>query len=171
MLKYLFTKTPPATIKTSSGRQFSLEEYDKLEAGDVATDVNGNTYNGADKRAIGEMNCYHKIFNIIIGVSEPEYSDEELKEIQQRNTKGFEFDGKHYSMYEGTQFQRRLETEIRKAKDTQILARASEDTELIDESQQRITHLTHKYNDLCKISGLQPQKRRMTVSGYRRVAV
>lgn len=60
--------------------------------------------------------------------------------------------------------QRRIETEIRKAKDTQILARASEDTELIEQSQNKIRLLTRKYNDLCKASGLLPKKQRMSVS-------
>lgn len=69
----------------------------------------------------------------------------------------------------GTQLQRRIETEIRKAKDTQILARASGDTELIEQSQNKIRLLTSKYNDLCKESGLQPKKIRMQVAGYHRV--
>ena len=74
-------------------------------------------------------------------------------------------------MYEGTQMQRRLETEIRRQKDTQILAKASGDNELVAESQDKITKLTHKYNDLCKVSGLQPKRTRMTVSGYKRSKV
>lgn len=71
----------------------------------------------------------------------------------------------------GTQLQRRIETEIRKAKDTQILARASGDKELIEQSQNKIRLLTSKYNDLCKTSGLLPKKVRMQVSGYRKVKV
>ena len=162
-------ENPAVDHEDIQGKQFSLEEFDKLEAGGIAKDVNGNEYNGAEKRAIGEMNCRHRVINIIIGVTNPDYSEKELKEIQERNDKGFEFEGKHYTMYDGTQLQRRIETEIRKAKDTQILARASGDKELIDESQTKITHLTNKYNDLCKISGLEPQKKRMSVSGFRRV--
>ena len=153
------------------GRQFSKEEFEKLDNGDIAKDVKGHTYDGADRRHIEQYNCYHKLFNIILGVSKPLYTDEQLKKIQQDNNKGFEYEGKHYTMYEGTQLQRRLETEIRKSKDTQILAKSSGDMELVDESQKRITLLTHKYNDLCKTSGLLPQKQRMQVSGYRRIKV
>lgn len=69
----------------------------------------------------------------------------------------------------GTQLQRRIELEIRKAKDTQILARASGDTELVEQSQNKIRLLTSKYNDLCKESGLLPKKIRMQVAGYHRV--
>lgn len=82
------------------GKQFSIEEYEKLENGEIATDYQGNKYDGADKRHIGEYNCYHKIFSIVLGVSKPEYTDKQLKEIQEKNEQGFEFEGKHYSMYE-----------------------------------------------------------------------
>ena len=156
------------------GRQFSNEEYKKLSDGEVAKDYKGvsrqlgHSKNGS-YRHISEYNCYHKIFPIVLGVSKPEYTDKQLKEIQEKNEKGFEFEGKHYSNYEGTQLQRKIETEIRKAKDTQILARASGDTELVEQSQNKIRLLTSKYNDLCKASGLLPKKIRMSVSGYHRV--
>ena len=153
------------------GKQFSIEEYDKLENGEIATDYQGNKYDGTDKRHIGEYNCYHKIFSIVLGVSKPEYTDKQLNDIRESNLSGFEFEGKHYTMYEGTQLQRRIELNIRKQKDTQILARASGDTELVEQSQNKIRLLTSKYNDLCKASGLLPKKVRMSVSGYRKVKV
>ena len=153
------------------GRQFSNEEYEKLENGEIATDYKGNTYDGADKRHISEYNCYHKIFTIVLGVSKPEYTDEQLNDIREANLSGFEFEGKHYTMYEGTQLQRRIETAIRKHKDTQILARSAGDKELVEQSQLKITQLTHKYNELCNVSGLLPKKQRMQVLGYRRVKV
>lgn len=146
------------------GRQFSNEEYEKLESGDIATDYKGNKYDGSDKRHISEYNCYHKIFPIVLGVSKPEYTDKQLKEIQEKNEQGFDFEGKHYTNYQGTQLQRRIETEIRRQKDTQILARASGDTELVEQSQNKIRLLTNKYNDLCRASGLLPKKIRMQVS-------
>lgn len=146
------------------GRQFSNEEYEKLESGDIATDYKGNKYDGSDKRHISEYNCYHKIFPIVLGVSKPEYTDKQLNDIRESNLSGFEFEGKHYTMYEGSQLQRRIETAIRKQKDTQILARASGDTELVEQSQNKIRLLTSKYNDLCKTSGLLPKKVRMQVS-------
>lgn len=71
----------------------------------------------------------------------------------------------------GTQLQRRIELNIRKQKDTQILARASGDTELVEQSQNKIRLLTSKYNDLCNASGLLPKKQRMQVAGYRKVKV
>lgn len=153
------------------GRQFSNEEYEKLQNGGIAKDYQGNIYNGSEKRHISEYNCYHKIFTIVLGVSKPEYTDKQLKEIQQKNIDGFDFEGKHYTMYEGTQLQRKLELEVRKQKDTQILARASGDKELAQESQRKINVIMIKYNQLCTASGLQPKKIRMSVSGYRKIKV
>ena len=117
------------------------------------------------------MNCYHKTFSIILGISKPEYSQEELDAINKRNQDGFEFEGKHYTMYEGTQLQRQLETKIRTLKDKQIGARAMGDIEEVDNCQRRIKQLTHKYNDLSLASGLKPKKQRLSVSGYKRVKV
>lgn len=155
------------------GRQFRNEQYDILENGGKAKDVKGIEYDGSEKRHISEYNCYHKIFPIIVGVSEPLYTDEQLKKIQEDNEKGFEYEGKHYTMYEGTQLQRKIETEIRRQKEKQILAKASGEDfkqDVID-AQSKITALNRKYNELCKTSGLKPKKQRMSVSGYRRTKI
>ena len=165
------------------GRQFStvkpskkeLSEWEKLQKGEKAKDYKGTEYSldHDDKngyRPISEMNCYHYVFAIILGVSEPEYDDKQLQQIIDDNNKGFDFDGKHYTNYEGTQLQRQLERAIREQKDIQILGKASGNNELISESQEKITQLTHKYNELSKISGLPTKAQRLRVSGYKRVA-
>lgn len=153
------------------GRQFSNEEYEKLENGEVAIDYKGIKFDGAEKRRISEYNCYHKIFAIVLGVSKPEYTHEQLKKIQEDNEKGFEYNGKHYTLYEGTQLQRKIELEVRKQKDTQILAKSAGDNELAIESEKKIRQLSYKYNELCNISGLLPKKQRMSIPGYRRIKV
>jgi hypothetical protein len=159
----------------AQGRQFSNEEFDKLQAGDFAKGYNGITYtldhdNKNGYRPISEMNCYHTIFSIVLGVSDPEYSDKQLKEIINRNNKGFEYEGKRYTMYEGTQLQRNLERAIREQKDIQILAKTSDNMELVGRTQQKITQLTKKYKELSDVSGLPTKMQRLRVSGYKRVA-
>ena len=151
------------------------KEYEKLNAGLEALDYKGKMitldHDGKNGyRPISELNCYHYIFSVVLGVSKPLYSDKELQKIIDDNNKGFEIDGKHYSMYEGTQLQRKIERAIREQKDTQILAKASGNNELISESQAKITQLTQKYKDLSDISGLPTKMERMRVSGYKRVA-
>lgn len=158
------------------GKQFSIEEYDKLNAGLMARDYKGRMYSldhdfNGSYRPISELNCYHYIFSIVLGVSKPQYTDKQLQQIIDDNNKGFEFEGKHYTNYEGTQLQRQLERKIREQKDTQILAKASDNNELIADSQSKITALTKKYNELSRISGLPTKMERMKVSGYRRTRV
>ena len=167
---------PAEDHKEIQGRQFSNEEYTRLNNGLEAKDYKGNTYtldhdgkNGY--RPISTMNCYHYIFSIVLGVSEPEYTDKQLKQIIDDNNKGFELDGKHYSMYQGTQLQRNIELELRKAKDTQIMAKASGNMELVQESQLKITQLTNKYKELNEVSGLPSKLDRARVSGYKRMKV
>ena len=149
------------------GRQFSYEEFEKLQENLPAKDYKGLTYTH-EHRPISKFNCYHSTWAIVLGVSEPIYSNEELEEIKKRNNDGFYFGDKHYTLYDGTQLQRQIETAIRREKDKQILGVASDNKELVGDAQRKITILTHKYNELCKISGLEPFKERMRVPNYRR---
>lgn len=172
-------QNPAVDHQYMQGRQFSKEEYNKLQIDGKATDYEGKTIdiNRVSKngnifhRPVSQYNCYHYVFSVILGVNSREYSDEQLQEIIDENNKGFTLDGKHYTNYEGTQLQRRLETEIRKQKDIQILAKESNQLDTVRESQQKITELTNKYKELSNVSGLPTKMDRMKVSGYRRINV
>lgn len=169
-------QNPAPDHQIVQGRQFSNEEFDNFQNDRKAVDYTGMVFEpefeGHDRRSISEYNCYHYIFSIVLGVSKPQYSDKQLKEIINNANKKIEFDGKEYTQYELTQLQRRIESAIREAKDTQILAKASDDKDLVLQSQTRITQLTTKYKQLCNVSGL-PNKlsTRASVSGYRRTSV
>lgn len=139
------------------GHQYSKEDFEKL--------------NESLERPISTLNCYHYVFSIVLGVSEPEYTQEQLDKINSDNYKGFYHDGKHHTLYEGTQMQRQYETQVRQLKDRQILARAMGDEDEAGVCQRKIGIIQQKYNQLCRESGLKPRKDRMTVSGYRRVKV
>ena len=157
------------------GRQFSNEEFENFQNDRKATDYTGMVFEpefeGHDRRSISEYNCYHYIFSIVLGVSKPQYSDKQLQEIIDNTNKKTTFDGKEYTQYELTQLQRRIESAIRQEKDTQILAKASEDNELVLQSQTKISQLNTKYKQLCNISGL-PNKlsTRASVPNYKRIA-
>ena len=166
---------PSVDHEKTQGRQFSIEEYEKLNNGLEAKDYKGNTYtldhdhkNGF--RPISTMNCYHYVFSIVLGVNKPEYSEEQLQKIIDDNDKGAIIDGKHYTNYEITQLQRSFERKIRKQKDIQILAKESDNKELVKESQDRITQLTNKYKEISKISGLPTRMDRLKVAKYRRIS-
>jgi len=165
------------------GHQFSINKYDdngnliekgefeKLQETGVAKDykdkvidIHRQLKNGDltdDYRPIGQLNCYHYIFNVVLGVSKPLYTDSKLKEINDKNEKGFKLDGKHYTNYQGLQLQRKLETAIRKQKDRQIMAKASKDEEEELLATQKLTYLTNKYFELCKKSGLKSKVERL----------
>lgn len=179
---------PAPDHELAQGRQFTVSEYDengnlikegefeKLQAGKQATTYDGLVVNldhdhKNGYRPISELNCYHYIFSIVLGVSKPQYNNEKLQEIIDDNKKGFEYEGKHYTMYEGEQLQRKLERKIREQKDIQIFAKAGGNDELILESQSKITQLTNKYKELSAISDLPTKMERMKVSGYRRTKV
>ena len=171
------THLNPSPDHYMQGRQFSNEEYKKLQNGENAKDYQGKIWNldhnhDSSFRPISTMNCFHYIFSIVLGVSKPQYSNEELKKIIDDNEKGAELDGKHYTNYELTQIMRKLETKIREQKDLQIIARASDDKDLILQAQTKITQLTNKYKQVVKISGLPNQlSTRGRVSNYHRVSI
>lgn len=169
---------PAEDHEEAQGKQFTNDEFKKLQDTGKATAYDGTDIDlhlelksgdsALTYRPIGTMNCYHYIFSIILGVSKPQYSNEQLQEIREKNNDGFELDGKHYTNYQGTQLQRKLETEIRKQKDDYIIAKAGNNKELMSESQSKLKILANKYNELNKASGLKPKLNRLRVQGYKK---
>ena len=139
------------------GQQFSKKKFEK---------INNNL-----TRPVASMNCRHFVFSIVLGVSSPLYTKKQLEEDRKNNEKGFEYEGKHYTLYEGEQLQRKIELAVRQQKDLQIIAKASNDKDTISKSQSNITQLTQKYKELSKISGLPTKMDRMRVVGYKRTNV
>ena len=120
-------------------------------------------------RPVGQLNCYHYTFEGILGISQPQYTEKQLKEDKEKNEKGCVIDGKHYTLYETTQLFRNIERKIREQKDIQILAKTSNNIDLINLSQQNITMLTNKYKQISKISGLPMKNERLRVIEYKRI--
>lgn len=147
------------------GRRFDLENFRKMQNGQDFEDVDGNRYKGFE-RPITQWRCRHLIFYILLGVTRRMYTDEQLESWQQKNEKGCVIDGKHYTTYEATQLMRNLETEIRKQKDTAVLAKASGDDILRRECQSNINELTKKYNSVAEATGLRKQMQKTRVEGF-----
>ena len=59
-------------------------------------------------------NCYHSYFPFIPGVSERTYTDEQLDDMNAKENIKREHAGKEYNAYEATQYQRKMETLMRK---------------------------------------------------------
>ena len=139
------------------GRQFSLEEFERL--------------NQTLRRPIakGIWNCSHVAEPIVLGISEPAYTEEELAEYRRSSVEQVTIDGKTQSRYQWTQEQRRIETAIRREKDVAIAAKAAGDDVLRRQCQQRINDLRKRYDRISKGAGLEVRTDKMAVSGFRAV--
>lgn len=155
------------------GRQFTNEQYDLVQSqqeGATATDYNGMAHI-VPKRSIGMWNCQHFTRSVILGISKPLYTPEQLDKINEDNERGVMIGGKHYTLYEATQKQRELETTIRYAKDGQIAAREVGDTVLIQKYQDKVKHYTETYMQFSKEAGLKPKLDRIRVDGYQKLKI
>lgn len=171
------THTNPAPDHSNiQGHIFEDEEFKKLQDYDYygeIKDINGNSYfRDAEEhiRTIGELNCYHRAFAIVIGVDKPIYTQEQLDKINEDNEKGIEYDGRHYTMYQATQMQRRMETEIRKAREEKITLKSayeknkSKEIKLeLDTTNKHIKDLLNEYHNFSKSSELPTKLERTRV--------
>ena len=161
-------------IKNGIEKEITLKDIDEVNH---RVKCKGKWYYDFDyinnnlNRPVSTMSCYHYIFSVVLGVSRPQFTDKQLEEDKKKNNDGFEFEGKHYTFYEGEQLLNRIALEIRKNKDTQIIAKSSGDDDLILSSQTKITQLTTKYRQVVKVSGL-PNKlaTKGWVPGYKRIS-
>lgn len=148
------------------GHQFSNEEFDKFQQDLDCVDVNGKRFMSGH-RAIGELNCRHFTYSIILGVTKPNYTQEQLQAIIDKNNEGYTLpNGKHYTMYECTQKQRQMEVNIRRAKDGYIMAREALNPDLQAYYKARVSKLTKSYYAFSKACGLKPKTSKIFVQGY-----
>lgn len=136
------------------GRQYSREEYGEL--------------NSSLARRIGTYNCRHVAFPIILGVSEPAYSDAELAKMARKNAEGITYEGKHYTGYEATQMQRRMERSIRKTKREMIGFDESGLKDDFTAASIKLRRQRDYYKDFCGKAGLTPRNDLIQTSGYGR---
>jgi hypothetical protein len=134
------------------GKQYSDAEY--------------NSINNSMVRRIGTLNCGHAAFPIILGVDQPQYSPKELQKFRKDNKAGVTVDGKHYTGYEATQMQRRIERAMRKQKRRILTADATGDTESLSIAQTRLQRLKQEYVRFSDAAGLRTQEERAHVAGF-----
>ena len=137
------------------GRQYADAEYERL--------------NNSLVRRIETLNCGHTAIGIIIGVSEPQYTKAELEKFREDNAKGVDYEGKHFNtVYEATQYQRRMERAIRAQKRDVLIAENQPDKEALQNQQIRLQALKQRYQDFCRKTGLRTEDERLFVSGFGR---
>lgn len=148
------------------GRIFTMENFDKMQSELSFEDITGTKF-PAMRRPIGEWNCKHFTQAIIIAKHKPTWSIEDLEELKQQNAKGYTTsDGKHLTMYECEQMQRKYETAIRYAKEGVIMARNAGNTPLLEEYQAKLADLNKQYRQFSKDCGLRVQRNRTYVPNF-----
>jgi len=144
------------------GRTFTNAEFEKLQNGENAEDVEGNTCQ--TDRPIGMWNCRHLFFPVLIGISVPAHTKDELEALQERNEDGIDFHGKHFTLYKAEQQQRQLETAMRRERENLNLLKEVRGTDPkmergYRESKARLAALRGEYEQLGE--ALQPKAMRM----------
>ena len=149
-----------------SHRYMQGKQYAKGAEGKT---VNGVFYPSAEKEGVydrlyEDYNCRHYETDIILGVSEPRYSEEELKRFEEQDKRLYKIGNIQKDGYGWSQSMRACETEIRRCKDEINALKAFGNSEQqIKELRQRIKTIRTKYNEIAEITGISQEPKRMSV--------
>jgi len=150
----------------AQGHQYSLEDMKKMQSGEDFKDLEGNSYAGFERR-IGEWNCRHYFMKIKKG-AEPTYTQKQLDKILADNQRGYtDENGKHRTLYECTQVQRRYEREIRNAKEKYLYAKALNDKNMMTRARTRVGTLTTQYKQFSRKCDIPIKLERIRVKDYK----
>jgi len=157
------------------GRLFTNKEFDKLQDHRSFKDIKGNNY-PAQERIIGQYNCKHFAYPVILEATIPTYTEKQLKDILKQNEKGVTLpNGEHLTGYEAIQYQNKLALKVRQLKDAQMVAQEAGDMKLAKEYQTKVTQATKHYNiynkKIMSQLGVGVHKEKLSVVGYRRISV
>lgn len=137
------------------GRQYSRRDFERIQ----------NTLS----RPFGMWNCKHTMYPILMGITEPAHTEEELAQYAENSNAEITIDGVIMSRYEWSQQQRMIETKIRAQKDIAVAAKASGDMTARREAQRNINAWMQQYERISKAAGLDQRPDKMTVAGFRKV--
>ena len=129
------------------GRQFTNAEFAELQ--------------DSLPRPIGMWNCRHIAYPILLGISLPAHSAQELEEYRSGSTEQIEIDGAAHSRYEWTQVQRAIETAVRYKQDEITLAKAAGDDVLVRDARRKIRELDSYYSKISEAAGTPKRRERM----------
>ena len=142
------------------GHEYSLKEFKDIEDG--------------LQRPIGAgYNCRHTVSKILLGLFEPTYTPQELRELRQNSERMVKFtrlngDEDSMSAYEFSQLQRNMETQIRKTRQAAQIARNSGNEEMAAKARKlssRADYLLKNYNRMSREAGISTEPYRYRVYG------
>lgn len=137
------------------GQQMSNKEYERLQR--------------TLDRPLGEWNCRHFAFPIILGISQPAYSKKQLAELRAQSTEKITIDGVTKTRYQWTQKQRELETNVRYAKNEANACKAAGDSVGRRNAQAKMNDIDVLYAKVSSEAGIPTRRERMQVAGFMRV--
>lgn len=108
----------------------------------------------------------HTVYPILLGISEPAYSDEQLQRYLDENEAGVTYEGQHYTLYEAKARKRQLESLITSTK-YDVMA-AEGDPEWLRTTQLRLSRIRQEYNRFCQATGQTPEPWRTMAAEYGR---
>ncbi|WP_033166896.1 phage minor capsid protein [Clostridium sp. KNHs205] len=116
------------------------------------------------------VNCYHSYYPFIPGISKRIYTDEQLDEMNRKESEKKNYKGREYNSYEATQRQRYLETLMRKQRQDIQLGRSAGLPDDIIAVDKALYHSTmQEYIDFSKQMELPQQRERIYRDGLGRV--
>lgn len=148
-----------------SAHAASAPDHEPIQ-GKQYSDARYKALNNSLKRRIGTLNCGHAAFPIILGVNAPQYTASQLREFREENEKGVIYEGRHYTKYEATQQQRRIEQAIRRQKKRVLVDEAAGDADKLTTDRIRLQRLNQEYARFSKATDLPTQRERAMVAGF-----
>lgn len=164
-------------IANAVGQEFGADGVEisaHLDCAEDHIEIQGKQYTNAEfeqlqstlARPIGTLGCKHFPFPIIIGISEPSRTAEELENVNRSSTEKVTIDKTTKTRYNWTQEQRRIETAVRYQKDAQIIAKAAGANDMARAAEAKIKALRAEYRKISKAADIPTQYDRMRVAGY-----
>ena len=132
------------------GHQYSAEEYEQI--------------NDSLERKFGWWGCMHTVYPILLGISPPAYSDEQLQRYLDENEAGVTYEGQHYTLYEAKARKRQLES-LLTSKKYDVMA-AEGDPAWLRTEQLRLSRIRQEYNRFCQATGQTPEPWRTMAAEY-----
>ena len=161
-----FSVNPRPTHRFMEGRQFCNGK---------SKEINGIRFDGAEDtrdsesgqnvlESLDDYNCNHRETPIICGVSEPAYSPQELARLKAENERQFTIGNSTGDGYYWSQRLRSIESATRNAKDqiNALKAFGNSETDIADLNK-KIKAYRQKYNEICDVTGIKPDLKRMSV--------
>ena len=140
------------------GQQYSLHGKKTIN-GVVYEDFEAS---GASS-ALQDYGCLHYRTPILLGISEPRFSKEQLAQIEADNKKQYKVGNLEGNKYFFSQKMRALESATRGQKTIRDLARSSGDKVLVKQCNEKIKAYRQKYDEIAEATGLYPETKRMSV--------